>query len=152
MISSQPQNTIPHRDPFIWVTRLMQRDVVEGGIVRGVVELDLDIANPIFRGHFPSEPVFPGVLQIEAGAQACLWILLGPQEPGALMPDGLLISIDGFKFRSIVKPPGTVQITCEKIKQKSWLQYWKCEISYGGKLCASGHFWLGLNPPSRSET
>lgn len=150
MISDQPQNTIPHRDPFIWVTRLMEREVVDGQGQKGNVELDLNEENPVFGGHFPGDPVFPGVLQVEAAAQACLWILIGHQEPGTKLPDGLLVSIADFKFRGIVRPPTTVRITCEKIKQKTWLQYWKAEVYNEGKLCASGHFWLGLNPPSRS--
>jgi len=150
VISNQPEHSLPHRAPFVWVTRLVEREVQDGKGVRGTVELDLDASNPVFAGHFPGDPVFPGVLQVEAGAQACLWIWLGAQEEGATVPDGLLVSIDEFKFRGIVKPPITLRIKCEKIKHKSWLHYWKAEVYNGEKLCASGHFWLGLDPPSRT--
>lgn len=152
MISDQPKNSVPHREPFLWITRLMEREI-EGDDpygFKGMVELDLSPSEPVFAGHFPGDPVFPGVLQIEAAAQACLWVLLGHREPGERMPDGLMVSVSEFKFRGLVKPPTTLQMRVEKIKQKSWLQYWKAEVSNENKVCASGHLWLGLNPPSRN--
>ena len=57
---------LPHRDPFIWVSRIL---ACEPG-VSIVAELDVDRELPLFRGHFPGHPVLPGVIIMEALAQA----------------------------------------------------------------------------------
>ena len=72
---------LPHRDPFVWVTRVVSCEPGE----RVVAELDVDPELPLFKGHFPSHPVFPGVLLMEALAQAaCFCILVGREAEGSI--------------------------------------------------------------------
>ena len=64
---------LPHRDPFLWVSRIVE---CEPG-VSVVAELDVDPDLPLFQGHFPGYPVLPGVIIMEALAQAasCLSLI-----------------------------------------------------------------------------
>lgn len=56
---------LPHRDPFVWVTRIIE--VEPGESV--VAELDVDPNLPLFKGHFPGQPILPGVIIMEALAK-----------------------------------------------------------------------------------
>lgn len=76
------ESLIPHRAPFRLVDRVTAVDL--GGFrIRGQRHLRAD--DPVFRGHFPDDPVYPGVLQLEMVGQLglCLWGLLARQEHGA---------------------------------------------------------------------
>ena len=63
---------LPHRDPFLWVSRILE---CEPG-VSVVAELDVDSDLPLFQGHFPGYPILPGVIIMEALAQAASCCLL----------------------------------------------------------------------------
>ena len=63
---------LPHRDPFLWVTRVLACD--PGQSV--VAELDVSPDLPLFQGHFPDYPVLPGVILMEALAQAASFSVL----------------------------------------------------------------------------
>lgn len=71
---------LPHRDPFLWVSRILE---CEPG-VSVVAELDVDPDLPLFQGHFPGYPVLPGVIIMEALAQAASCCLLAPGRQGRL--------------------------------------------------------------------
>ena len=60
------EQVLPHRDPFVWVTRVLECQ--PGRSI--AAELDVDPALPLFAGHFPQHPVLPGVIIMEALAQA----------------------------------------------------------------------------------
>ena len=141
MISNLPKRTLPHRDPFLWVTRLMERN--EDG-TKGVCELDVGPELDVFKGHFPGNPVFPGVLQMEAAAQACLWVYLGELPEGAKLPDVLFVAVDSYKFRKPVVPPSTLVFAVEKEVAKGGLQKWKAEVKINGLLVSAGSFWLKM--------
>lgn len=104
---------LPHRDPFVWVSRVVSCEPGE----RVVAELDVDPELPVFKGHFPGHPVFPGVLLMEALAQAaCFCILVGRGREGAI---GFFTGIDKAKFRHQVKPGDTVRLEAEIVKSSS---------------------------------
>lgn len=63
---------LPHRDPFLWLTRVVE--CVPGEHI--VAELDVDPTLPLFKGHFPEHPVLPGVIIMEALAQAASFCVL----------------------------------------------------------------------------
>lgn len=73
---------LPHRDPFVWVSRIVSCE--PGKFI--VAELDVDPELPLFAGHFPGHPVLPGVILMEALAQAACCCLLSEdgQARGAL--------------------------------------------------------------------
>lgn len=95
---------LPHRDPFLWVTRIVECAPNE----HITAELDVDPELEIFKGHFPGRPVLPGVILMEALAQAASCCLLAsPELAGSV---GFLVGIDGAKFRNQVLPGDTVRL------------------------------------------
>lgn len=95
---------LPHRDPFVWVSRIIECEPNK----RIVAELDVDPNLEIFKGHFPGHPVLPGVILMEALAQAASCCLLAsPELAGSV---GFLVGIVGAKFRAQVEPGDVVRL------------------------------------------
>ncbi len=69
---------LPHRDPFVWVSRVASCKPGESI----VAELDVDPALPLFAGHFPGHPVLPGVILMEALASGCMLLSAFGGRPG----------------------------------------------------------------------
>ncbi|GGS23822.1 3-hydroxyacyl-ACP dehydratase FabZ [Deinococcus knuensis] len=88
--------TLPHRFPFVMVDRVLS---IEDGAVHAIKNVTVN--EPFFPGHFPQEPVMPGVLITEALAQASMFCLHGQLEPGTV---GYLAGIEGARFRRKVIP------------------------------------------------
>ncbi|MGF1574008.1 MAG: 3-hydroxyacyl-ACP dehydratase FabZ [Sumerlaeia bacterium] len=88
---------IPHRDPFLLVDGIVS---LEEFAVHGFKNVKMD--EDVFKGHFPGEPVYPGVLVVELAAQvgAC-WILSHKEHVGKT---AYLMSLDNVKFRKPVTP------------------------------------------------
>lgn len=141
MISDDPISTIPHREPFLWVSRLIERN--DDG-TEGVCELDVKPEWDVFKGHFPGNPIFPGVLQMEAAAQACLWVNVGKLAPGKQPPDVLFVSVDSYKFRRPVVPPMTLRIYGKQRAHRGKLYLWDLEITdkATGEMMSKGTFWM----------
>ena len=122
---------LPHRDPFLWVSRILE---CEPG-VSVVAELDVDPDLPLFQGHFPGYPVLPGVIIMEALAQAASFCIL--VERGAEGSIGFLTGIDGAKFRRQVEPGETLTLKGRIVKSSSRLCVAEVEASVDGAVCAS---------------
>ncbi len=121
---------LPHRDPFLWVTRVIECE--PGKHI--VAELDVDPDLPIFEGHFPEYPVFPGVLIMEALAQAACCCLLA--DPAREKSIGYLTGIDKAKFREQVKPGDTVTLEADIIKANKRFCKTEVRASKDGKTVA----------------
>ena len=105
--------TLPHRYPIILVDRVEQ---IEAG--RRIVALkNVSINEPVFAGHFPGNPVMPGVLILECMAQAGGLLLLQeiPDRDQKLM---YLVSMDNVKFRKPVVPGTLLRIEVDILKWK----------------------------------
>jgi len=127
----QIESVLPHRDPFLWVSRVTE--CVPGESI--VAELDIDPELPIFSGHFPSHPVFPGVLLMEALAQAASFcILVARDQPGSI---GFLTGIDTAKFRRQVSPGDIVRLEAHIVKSSSRMCVAEVEASVNGERCAT---------------
>ena len=121
---------IPHRDPFVWVSRIL---ACEPGISI-TAELDVDPELPLFAGHFPGNPVLPGVIIMEALAQAsCCCIMAAPQYAGSL---GLFAAMDKVKFRRQVLPGEALQLQSTIVKSGSRMCVAEVVASVGGAVCA----------------
>ena len=122
---------LPHRAPFVWVSRIL---ACEPGV--GIVaELDVDPGLPLFQGHFPGHPVLPGVIIMEALAQAASFCVL--VERGAEGSIGFLTGIDNAKFRRQVEPGDTLVLKGRIVKSSSRLCVAEVEASVDGQVCAT---------------
>ncbi|MHB8876362.1 MAG: 3-hydroxyacyl-ACP dehydratase FabZ [Myxococcaceae bacterium] len=110
---------LPHRYPFLLVDRVLE--VVPGQ--RLVAYKNVTANEPFFNGHFPGHPVMPGVLILEALAQACAVLAY---KSAALDPAKMvtyLMAIDGAKFRKPVVPGDRMQLEVEVLRHKG--SVWK---------------------------
>ena len=106
------QEIIPHRHPFLLIDFI---DELEPG-VRAVGYKSITFNEPQFNGHFPGQPVMPGVLMIEALAQVgAVAILSLPENKGKTAVFG---GINNAKFRQMVLPGDRLKLECEIIKRK----------------------------------
>jgi 3-hydroxyacyl-[acyl-carrier-protein] dehydratase len=104
---------IPHRYPFLLVDRVLE---LEAG-VRALAEKQVSINEPFFQGHFPGQPIMPGVLIVEALAQTGAVALLSLEEYRGRL--AFFAGIDRLRFRQPVYPGDTLQleVNLEKIRR-----------------------------------
>lgn len=130
---------IPHRQPFMLVDVI---DELEPG-VRAVGRKNVTYNEPFFAGHFPGEPVMPGVLIIEALAQTgAAAILSMPENKGKT---AYFAAINNAKFKHKVVPGDVLTLECEIIKQKGPVGIGKAVASVNGETAAMGEltFMIG---------
>ena len=133
------QEIIPHRHPFLLVDYI---DELESG-VRAVGYKAVTYNEPQFAGHFPEEPVMPGVLMLEALAQVgAVAILSVEANKGKTAYFG---SMDHVKFRKKVLPGDLLKLECEIIKQKGPVGVGKATATVDGKVAVSAEmtFMIG---------
>jgi 3-hydroxyacyl-[acyl-carrier-protein] dehydratase len=110
--TAEIQNLIPHRWPFLLVDRIVEYDAAAKRIVgiKGVTASEW-----FFQGHFPTLPVMPGVLQVEALAQTMAVFVA--RQPGFGTRIGLFAGIDECRFKRIVSPGDTLrlEVTMDKL-------------------------------------
>jgi len=103
---------LPHRYPFLLVDRIIEVE----GTQRAVGIKNVTFNEPFFQGHFPGQPVMPGVLLIEAAAQVTGAMLLGSSSHAGKL--AYLLGVDNFKFRKTVTPGDRVVIESEALRVK----------------------------------
>lgn len=126
---------LPHRYPFLMVDKVIE--IREKHIV-GVKNITTN--EPIFTGHFPEEPVFPGVLQIEAMAQVGGLFVLNQMDPNKSYST-YFMKIDGIKFRKKIVPGDTLIIKVEMVSPiRRGIATMKGYIFVGNQLASEGEF------------
>lgn len=125
---------LPHRYPFLLIDRVT---AIENG-KRIVALKNVTINEPFFNGHFPSEPVMPGVLIIEALAQTAA--VLAYESVIATDPNKqrivYLAGIDGARFKKMVVPGDQLILTVEVDRIMRNIGKFKCRATVDGKLAA----------------
>ena len=127
---------IPHRYPFLLVDRM--RDIVPGE--RAVGLKNVTINEPFFTGHFPDKPIMPGVLIIEALAQASAVLVvhsLGPDAEGSLV---YFMSVEAAKFRKPVVPGDVLELNVVKERARGSVWRFKGEARVDGQVVAEATF------------
>lgn len=130
---------IPHRSPFLLVDRIEEMEVGKRAVGKKCVTYN----EPFFAGHFPQEPVMPGVLIIEALAQVGAVCCLSAEENKGKI--GFLGGVNKAKFRGKVVPGDVLTLEIEKIKVKGPVGVGKGTATVDGKVVASGEitFMIG---------
>ncbi len=125
-------HALPHRYPFLMIDRVSD---VEPG-VSAIGLKNVTINENFFQGHFPSNPVMPGVLLIESMAQTAAVLVvetLGPESAGKLV---YLMSVEGAKFRRPVGPGDQVRFHVSKERNRGNVWKFDCIARVDGAVVA----------------
>ena len=110
---------IPHRYPFLLIDRVVELEVDK----HAVGLKNVTINEPFFQGHFPRQPVMPGVLIIEAMAQTAAVLVVETLEGAAAGKLVYFMTVDDARFRKPVLPGDTLKIRVEKLRNRG--NVWK---------------------------
>lgn len=126
------QSLLPHRYPFLLVDRVIESEPGK----RLVAIKNVTINEPFFPGHFPSKPVMPGVLLIEAMAQATGLLAM---ESADVPKEAIyyLVGVDKARFKRPVVPGDQLVFEVEVIKNKREIWVFSAEAKVDGKQVAS---------------
>lgn len=131
---------IPHRDPMLLVSSV--EDLVPGESI--VARFYVDPERDIFKGHFPDEPVLPGVYSVECMAQAADILLLSMERYTGKVP--LFLGIDRVRFIRKILPEDTIDIHAKMTSERPEKAIVTCsaEVYDHGELAASGEVTLAM--------
>lgn len=142
---AQILNALPHRYPLLLVDRVLELRV--GEEIRAVKAVSFN--EQFFQGHFPGRPIMPGVLQIEALAQAAAILAI---ETLQLAGSGKLVyfmAIDEAKFRAPVEPGCLLELTVGFIQKRSRVcKFWGRASVEGKVTCEVSFTAMVADPPS----
>ena len=128
---------LPHRYPFLLVDRLE----VEVPGEKGIGLKNVTMNEEFFQGHFPNNPIMPGVLQIEAMAQTAGAIVVCAKENYKENKSGVFfMSIDNVKFRKPVKPGDQLKMHVEKTGSRRNIYMFRGECRVDGKVVSEAEF------------
>jgi beta-hydroxyacyl-ACP dehydratase FabZ len=134
---------LPHRYPFLLIDR-----VLELGEDKVVALKNVSMNEPFFQGHFPGVPVMPGVLQIEAMAQAGGILASKSVQFDATTHVMVFMAIDAVKFRKAVTPGDQLRIEVVPLR-KGKIFKMKGEITVDGAVVSSAEFLAGMTEKTK---
>lgn len=138
MDKEQIKQIIPHRDPFLLIDEVNELEVGKRVVATKYLKPD----EFWFKGHFPQQPVQPGVLTIEMLAQAgAVCALSMPENKGKL---AFFAGIDKARFTGVVKPGDTLRLEVEIVKMKGKIGIGKAVASVDGKKVARAEIMFAL--------
>lgn len=140
MNKDEIKTILPHREPMLLVDTV--EELVPGE--RIVTTFHVDANWEIFKGHFPSEPVLPGVYSVECMAQAADVLLLIDEKYRGKLP--LFIGIDKVRFRSKIKPGDTIEVHAKIAQERVEKAIVICaaEVYSHGEVAAAGEVTLAM--------
>lgn len=129
---------LPHRYPFQLVDRIVELDMETGRVV-GIKNVTMN--EPFFQGHFPGNPVMPGVLQMEAMAQVA-GVMLNSRD-GNQGKTAYFMSMNKVKFRKMVVPGDQLRFEVEPVRMRSRMATVQGKAYVGEDLVSEGELTFG---------
>lgn len=132
---------LPHRYPFLLVDRVLELD--KGKTIKALKNVTIN--EPFFEGHFPHRPVMPGVLMLEALAQAAA--LLGFDALDSSPTDDMVYyfaGIDGARFKRPVEPGDQLILEVELLRMKAGVFKFKARASVADELAVEAELTCAL--------
>ena len=123
---------LPHRYPFLMIDRV----VGMVGDERAIGIKNVTINEPQFLGHFPAQPVFPGVLMIEGMAQTGGVLCIHSRKAGGRPQSVFFLTVDKAKFRKPVLPGDTIEYHMVKIARRKTMWWFRGEAKVAGQVVA----------------
>jgi 3-hydroxyacyl-[acyl-carrier-protein] dehydratase len=127
---------LPHRYPFLLIDRVTSYSLEPEKVLQGVKNVTAN--EPFFQGHFPQNPIMPGVLILEALAQACgvlANVALATSQDGAMLY--YLVKIDNAKFNRKVIPGDQLVLDVKQTRLMRGLGKYECRATVNGERTAS---------------
>ena len=124
---------LPHRYPFLLIDRVVE---LSDDLNRVVVIKNVTVNEPQFTGHFPQVPVMPGVLIIEAMAQACAIMALArlPEDVDRKNSLFYFAGIDKARFKRVVLPGDKLVFNGRYLKDRMGIGWFDCTATVDGEL------------------
>lgn len=140
MNKEEIKKIIPHRDPMLLVDEVLEMEPEKCIKTRFFVDPEREI----FKGHFPGDPVLPGVYTVEIMAQSADILILSTERYAGKAP--LFIGINNVRFMSKIKPGDTLEITAKWALEKAEKGIVSCsaEVYAEGTLAATGEVTLAM--------
>ena len=127
---------LPHRYPFLLIDRVISMQMEPEKKLIGIKNVTVN--EPFFTGHFPGNPVMPGVLMIEAMAQAAGMLAhLAAETAGEKGELYYLVKVDNARFSQIVVPGDQLVLEALQKRIKRRMGWYECQASVNGKRVAS---------------
>lgn len=123
---------LPHRYPFLMIDRIIEVNGNESAI--GIKNVTVN--EPIFQGHFPGEPVFPGVLIIEGMAQTAGAIAIAAGTAAGEDHIVYLLTVDKCKFRKPARPGDRIEYHIRKIRHRMTMGWFEAKAIVDGVVIA----------------
>ncbi len=132
---------LPHRYPFLMIDRIIDIRGDEHGI--GIKNVTIN--EPQFLGHFPENPVMPGVLMIEGMAQTACVLTLRMMASREKPRTALFLTIDKAKFRKPAFPGDTIEYHVHKVARRRSMFWYRAEAMVGSVLAAEAVLGAYMN-------
>lgn len=138
------QKLLPHRYPFLLVDRILECDNTE----RIVGIKNLTYNEPFFQGHFPGQPVMPGVLQLEAMAQVGGILLSKITGKVVVM---YFLAVDKARFRRILTPGDQMRIEVKFLRMRMSMARFSAKVTCDGQLASEAELMFGTTREEASQ-
>ena len=132
------QRIIPHRYPFLLVDKILEMEPGK----RCVGIKNVTVNEPFFQGHFPGNPIMPGVLQVEALAQVGAVCVLSLEENKGKL--AVFAGIDNFKFKRQVVPGDTLRLEVEIVQMRRNIGKGEGVAYVGDEIACKGQITFAL--------
>lgn len=135
MTRDELKKYLPHREPMLLIDEI---DVDEEGVCHAKYRIKED--EFFCEGHFPGNPIVPGVIQCEIMAQSCA-LLVKDEIQGRMT---LYTGIDNVRFKHIVKPGDLCEVTARLKSKRGTMFFCEAVLTVGGLLCCKGDLSFAL--------